>query len=144
MALSIGISNTYQNLQLNVEKIELHSHLEGTISAETLLVLAGDGRKKLLPTTDENELNEALAMPGYEGFRNYFKVTKPFRTTLEDIHRLTTIELERAANNNVIYAEYRFNPLGPAKLGTDPWQILPLRYDSTDARPGGACTITNR
>ena len=104
--------------------IELHSHLEGTITAKTLIQLAADGREHFLPTVDESELQSILTQTGYESFLNYFKITRPFRYLIDDIRKITFTELERAVNNNVIYAEYRFNPLGPAKKGTDPWDIL--------------------
>ena len=104
--------------------VELHSHLEGTIGAPTLVELAKDGRDHLLPTTDPARLASALAMPGYEGFRNYFHITRPFRFRLDDVRRITEAELARAHALGVVYAEYRFNPMGPARRGTDPWRVL--------------------
>jgi len=104
--------------------IELHSHLEGTMDAATLLDLASGGREHLLPTADVNELTRMISMPGLEGFTEYFRISRPFRTSIEDIKRFTRVELEHARSIGVVYAEYRFNPMGPAKRGADPWEIL--------------------
>ncbi len=108
----------------NLKIIELHSHLEGTITAKTLIELARNGREQLLPTMDEHELHSILTLPGHEAFLNYFKITNPFRTTIADIQKITIAEMERAVANNVIYAEYRFNPMGPASRGTNPRGII--------------------
>ena len=113
----------------NKKKLELHSHLEGTITAKTLIELAHKDRKQLLPSMDEHELHSKLTLPGYDGFLNYFRITNPFRTIISDIQKITIAEMERVIANNVIYAEYRFNPLGPASRGSNPWEILHIIRD---------------
>ena len=109
--------------------IELHSHLDGTIAAETLIELARGGREHLLPTTDLQELSTILATPGFSGFLRYFQTTRPFRASLEDIRYFTRAEMTRAHTLGVIYAEYRFNSGGPAKRGTDPMEIIKVITD---------------
>ena len=111
-------------MKINQNFIELHSHLEGTITAKTLIQLAADGREQLLPTINESQLQSILTQTGYKSFLNYFKLTKPFRFSIHDIRKITFAELERAVKNDVIYGEYRFNPMGPAKKGTNLWNIL--------------------
>lgn len=83
-------------------KIELHSHLEGTITAETLIELSKSGHETLLPSYNAEQLKKIITAFDFAGFNKYFDITRPFRIKPQDISRVAHAEFKRAAQNGVI------------------------------------------
>lgn len=105
-------------------KIELHSHLEGTITAATLIELSRSGRFPPLPASGEEELEKILRVSDFKSFNAYMDLIRPFRQRPEDVARIARAEFARAAKNGVVYAEYRFNFDGPVLAGYDLHELI--------------------
>lgn len=88
--------------------VELHSHLGGTITADSLIKLARNGREGLLPTLVPSFLSELLVAQSKKQFFEILQLTKPFRQSPEDWSLISKDEFNRAKLLNVQYAEYRF------------------------------------
>ncbi len=122
-------------MELKFPKVELHSHLEGTIAAETLIEMAADGRENMLPSLDANELKKVICGPGMQKFNSYMDITRSFRYRPDDVRTITKKELDHAVECGVVYAEYRFNFDGPMQKGSDPGLLLDvIREEMEEAR----------
>lgn len=104
-----GCKKTHIADNVKTPKIELHSHLEGTLTAETLIELARGGRERLLPSLDADELRKRLLAYDFKSFNGYMDLARPFRHKPQDVKIAAAREFARAAERGVIYAEYRFN-----------------------------------
>ncbi len=97
----------------NFPKIDLHRHLEGSVTPETLLYLArtfgGD-----LPTYELESLRSCIEMtndtPGFENFLSKFNVYRGFYTSRESIEYAACQAVITAAADNVKYLELRYSP----------------------------------
>ncbi|MEI6126414.1 MAG: hypothetical protein WCQ99_07660, partial [Pseudomonadota bacterium] len=94
-------------------KIDLHRHLEGSISPETLITVA----KKYgctLPAYDINALKLLIQMnydfPGFRNFLEKFKVYRGFYPCKEAIEDVAYAAVKEAAEDNVKYLELRYSP----------------------------------
>ena len=94
-------------------KVDLHHHLEGSISPETLLRVAEEygGR---LPTYNLEELRARVQAdgdaPGFENFLNKFKVFRCFYTCREAVQDIVTAAVRDAAADSIKYLELRYSP----------------------------------
>lgn len=94
-------------------KVDLHRHLEGSVSAETLIRLAstygGD-----LPAYDIEGLRPFIEIkddpPGFKNFLDKFKVLRAFYTSREAIGEAAYTAVKDAAGDNVKYLELRYSP----------------------------------
>ncbi len=94
-------------------KVDLHRHLEGSISPETLAAVArqygGD-----LPTVDVAQLKALIQMdydtPGFQTFLNKFKIYRGFYPCREAIETIAYTAVREAAEDNVKYLELRYSP----------------------------------
>ncbi|OGM03194.1 MAG: adenosine deaminase [Candidatus Wallbacteria bacterium GWC2_49_35] len=105
-------------------KVELHSHLEGTITAEMLIELSRGGRELQLSSSDPHILQKDLAAYDFQSFNKFMDITRPFRQAPADVKIIAAREFARAAKNGVIYAEYRFNFDRPIWNGIDLDELL--------------------
>jgi aminodeoxyfutalosine deaminase len=106
-------------------KVELHVHLEGSAAAETLVALAKAGRAShALPTLDADALREQLVCRGFQAFLDVWDWLRDLWLDPENLAIMTRSYLERAAAQNVHYAELRFNAAGPARRGLPLWRGL--------------------
>lgn len=106
-------------------KVELHIHLEGSASAETLVALAKTGRTPhALPTLDPDALREQLVCRGFQAFLYVWDWLRDLWVDPENLAVMTRSYLERAATQNVHYVEFRFNAAGPTRRGLPLWQGL--------------------
>jgi adenosine deaminase len=94
-------------------KVDLHRHLEGSISAETLVQIATQYGGKL-PVYTVEELRPFIQMdiesPGFSTFLEKFKVYRGFYPCREAIQDVAYRAVMDAALDNVRYLELRYSP----------------------------------
>lgn len=93
--------------------IDLHMHLNGSLSTKIILKIAEEDNVKL-PTYDENELQKLISVPkNNQSLNDYLKCTAVPRLvtqTENGIEKAVFYLLEELANQGIIYAEIRFAP----------------------------------
>ncbi len=102
----------------DLPKIDLHRHLEGSLSLTTLVEVARQHGIDL-PGYDIEDLRPLVQMtddlPDFQRFLAKFEVLRRFYVSPEVIQRLTREVIVDAARDNVCYLELRFNPLALAR-----------------------------
>jgi adenosine deaminase len=95
----------------NLPKAELHLHIEGSLSPETVLRLAARNNVKL-PFTTVKEIERALdARPtDLMGFLDHHYLVTTVIRTREDLYGITYELLRECGRNNIVYAELFFDP----------------------------------
>jgi aminodeoxyfutalosine deaminase len=104
-------------------KVNLHTHLEGTIQPATLLTLA-HRNNIALPATDENELRAFFA---FRDFDHFIKVYTLITSCLEKQadYELVAYEFGRQCQaHNVRYAEVTFSIETNCELSGLPWRTI--------------------
>ncbi len=112
VALLMG-SESLQERMKHFPKVDLHRHLEGSISPETLLFIAkrygGD-----LPSYDLEKLKPlilaAYDSPGFYNFLDKFKVFRGFYPNRAAIEHVAVTAVREAAEDGVKYLELRYSP----------------------------------
>lgn len=103
------LGNTLHNLQ----KIDLHRHLEGAVRPATIADICRD-RGVPLPTYDADELAKIVQLggqvPDLGAFFTPFRTIKMCFTDREAIARIAFEAVEDAHLDNIIYTELRFSP----------------------------------
>jgi adenosine deaminase len=100
---------------LNLPKIDLHRHLEGSLRLSTLAEIAQEHGVDL-PSLSLEELRPYVQVvesdpPDFQGFLAKFKLLRRFYSTPNAVRRLTSEAIADAAADNVRYLELRFNPV---------------------------------
>lgn len=94
-------------------KVDLHRHLEGSISAETLVRIASQYGGEL-PAYTVEELLPYIQMNastrGFEAFFNKFKIYRGFYTCREAIEEVAYAAVKEASLDTVKYLELRYSP----------------------------------
>jgi adenosine deaminase len=95
----------------NLPKAELHLHIEGTLSPETILRLAA--RNDIdFPYKSVKAIQDALdnRPPGLAGFLDHHYQVVSTIQTQEDFYTITYELLRTCRENNIVYAELFFDP----------------------------------
>jgi len=99
---------------LAMPKVELHRHLEGSLSPEFFLELAKEF-PLTLPSSDLEELRAAVTMqgqtPSFTGFLKRFETMRTLYVNQECIQRACREAIKGAAEDNIRYLELRYNPI---------------------------------
>lgn len=105
----------------NLNKIDLHCHLDGSLSIETIRKLACNIQKELPP---EEELLSKMQVRGGCGdlgeYLSCFEIPIPFLCTEQNFKDAVIGVLRDAGKERVVYMEIRFSPLMSA------WSGLPF------------------
>jgi aminodeoxyfutalosine deaminase len=104
------------DLILRLPKTEVHLHLEGTISPDTLWEMAASNHVAL-PVSSPEELRRLYAFTDFEAFiRLWLLMCSCFRTP-ENYERMVDGFLSDCARQNLRYAELHFTPYNHEKFG---------------------------
>lgn len=100
--------------------IDLHLHLDGSLTPEDIMILADiDGVE--LPTRDREELLNYLAFHGDDRtlthYLTYFDLPLSVMQTKESVEKAVELMVTRLARSGMLYAEIRFAPLLHTRKG---------------------------
>ena len=95
----------------NLPKAELHLHIEGTLSPQTILTLAARNNMNI-PYKSIEDIENALANrpAGLKGFLDHHYTVRPLIQTQEDFYEITYELLRTCQENNIVYVELFFDP----------------------------------
>jgi len=97
-------------------KTEVHLHLEGTISPETLWEMAASNNVAL-PVADIRELRTLYEFTSFEAFIDLWLLMCSCFRTPENYERMVDGFLADCARQNIRYAELHFTPYNHEKFG---------------------------
>ena len=103
---------------LNMPKIDLHRHLEGSLRLTTLAEIAHEHGVDL-PSMSPEELRPLVQVvagdaPDFLNFLAKFKLLRRFYSSREAVERIAYEAVVDAAHDNIKYLELRFNPVALA------------------------------
>jgi adenosine deaminase len=98
-------------------KAELHLHLEGTLSPETIAEITNRNGIDYFTTVDEVEQSLANRPPGLMGFLEHHFKSQNVMQTQQDFYEATYNLIERLHENNVIYVDLFFDPQAHTSRG---------------------------
>jgi len=95
----------------NLPKAELHLHIEGTLSPQTILKLVARNNVDF-PYKSVEAVNNALANrePGLVGFLDHHYLVVSIIQTQADFYEVTYELLRTCQENNIVYVELFFDP----------------------------------
>jgi aminodeoxyfutalosine deaminase len=105
-------------MNLDYPKIELHVHLEGSVSPAALIA-AAERNGCTLPVSDERELREFMAFRDFDHFIEAWFATTTVLRTERDYRDLVVDYARRAASHGAVYIEGIFSPTDKLPLGVD-------------------------
>ena len=86
-------------------RVELHTHLEGSLTPARLIELAGKYGQPGLPLASLDETGEAYRFQGFHGFLDLFKNVTQLLRAPADFHRITLDLGRQLRDDEVEYAE---------------------------------------
>lgn len=105
-------------MDLSYPKIELHVHLEGSVSPAALIA-AAERNGCELPVRDEAELRDFMAFRDFDHFIEAWFATTTVLRTERDYRELVVDYARRAAAAGVVYIEGIFSPTDKLPLGVE-------------------------
>ncbi|KPH78176.1 adenosine deaminase [Oceanobacillus caeni] len=112
---------------LELPKIELHCHLDGSLRAETIIDIAKKEGIQL-PSFNKEGLEEKLIAPleceSLDEYLERFSLPNLVMQSKESLRRITFELFEDAARENVKYLEVRFAPLLHTLKGLDVEEVI--------------------
>lgn len=113
------------NIFDDMKKIDLHCHMDGSLSVDTLRKLADNIGAKLPPK--EELLSKMQVSPDSRDLGAYlacFDIPLPFLCIPENFRDAVSGVLRDAAGENVVYMEVRFSPLQSVRYGMSYGQMI--------------------
>lgn len=112
-------SNTVsmENFIKRMPKVELHLHLEGTLSSEITAVIANRNNLNYFNTPEEVRQSLAARPPGLMGFLEHHFKSQEVMLTRQDFHDAVYSLMGNLKDNNVVYAEIFFDPQAHTSRG---------------------------
>ncbi len=112
--------------------IDLHLHLDGSLTPEDVILLAGiDGVE--LPTNDVDELRAHLSFSGDDRtlthYLTYFDLPLSVMQTAESVSKAVELMVGRLAKSGMLYAEIRFAPLLHTRRGMSVDEVVAAAVD---------------
>lgn len=108
-----------KNKLIDIPKIELHVHLDGSVDLDLVKDLVNFDKdelyKKMVVSDNCNSLTEYLEK---------FEIPCAFLQTKEAIINVSKLLLEKFRQDNVVYAEVRFAPLKHISNGLTPQEVI--------------------
>ena len=105
------IFNNMQEFITNLPKAELHVHIKGSLSSQTILKIATRNKIDFLYKSVE-EINNALAKrkQGLAAFLDHHYLVVSIIQTQADFYEITYELLRKCKENNIVYIEMFFDP----------------------------------
>jgi adenosine deaminase len=94
----------------DMPKVELHIHLEGTMTPDTVSKLARRNKFDYFETVADVESSLANRKPGLSGFLQHHEKQLTVLQTEEDFYTVTYDFLKNCKDNNIVYVEFFFDP----------------------------------
>lgn len=114
MTLEAARTSELRQTLLNLPKVELHRHLEGSLRIATLLAIALEHDITLPSVTEDSLRPYVQLMPeeprSMQSFLSKFGVLRQFYRSEAIIRRVTKEVIADAAADNIRYMELRFTP----------------------------------
>ena len=101
----------------DMPKAELHLHLEGTLSPETIVEITRRNGIDYFTTTEEVEQSLANRPPGLMGFLEHHFKSQNVMQTRQDFYDATFNLIKKLHDNNVVYADLFFDPQAHTSRG---------------------------
>jgi aminodeoxyfutalosine deaminase len=131
------------DLIARLPKAEMHLHLEGTISPETLWAMAR-ANNVALPVGTFEELQKLYAFKDFNAFIELWLVMCSCLRTTADYERMVDGFLAECSRQNIRYAEVHFTPYNHELLGIGgrrALEIVSRRLQSSEAAGGPVVRI---
>ena len=94
----------------NMPKAELHIHLEGSLSPETIVDIVQRNGLSYFQTVEEIRASLANRPPGLNGFLQHHYKSQEVMQSGEDFYQATYNLIEKLSANKIIYADLFFDP----------------------------------
>lgn len=116
--MHLSSSQELTNIYVQMPKVELHRHLEGSLRLDTLIDIANRYRDILPPSSDIAALGQVQQNDEmtFTNFLSKFQVLRYFYQTPEIINRIAYEVVEDAAREGVTYLELRFAPVALSRI----------------------------
>ena len=98
-------------------KAELHLHLSGTLSPETVAKLANRNKFDYFNTADDVRKSLLSRSPGLMGFLGHHNKQANVIQNKDDFHTVVYDFLEKCQENNIVYVEMFFDPQAHTSRG---------------------------
>ena len=98
-------------------KAELHLHLEGTLSPETMVEITNRNDIDYFNTVEEVEQSLAGRPPGLMGFLQHHFKSQEVLQTRQDFYNATYNLIERLSRENIVYVDLFFDPQAHTSRG---------------------------
>jgi aminodeoxyfutalosine deaminase len=131
------------DLIARLPKAELHLHLEGTISPQTLWAMA-QANNVALPVGSPAELQALYTFRNFDAFIELWLLMCSCLRTSADYERMVDGFLAECARQNIRYAEVHFTPYNHEKLGIGgrrSLEIVSRRLQSSESAGGPVVRI---
>ena len=114
-----GPDETMKVFLTGMPKAELHLHLEGTLSPETIVELTRRNGIDYFTTVEEVAASLANRPPGLMGFLEHHFKSQNVMQTRQDFYDATFNLIKQLKNNNIVYADLFFDPQAHTSRGIE-------------------------
>jgi len=116
-AESEGSDEGMHSFLAGMPKAELHLHLEGTLSPETIVAITNRNGIDYFTTVEEVEQSLANRPPGLMGFLEHHFKSQNVMQNRQDFYQATYDLIEKLHENNIVYADLFFDPQAHTSRG---------------------------
>ena len=106
-----------QSYLTQMPKAELHLHLEGSLSPETIVEIVQRNKLDYFKSVEEVEESLANRAPGLMGFLGHHFKSQNVMQSRQDFYDATYNLIKKQAENNVIYTDLFFDPQAHTSRG---------------------------
>lgn len=111
-----------------LRKVELHRHIEGSISPELFYELAKKYDKDGI-YNDFSKVQEFYNYSDFMGFLNAYSIVVSYLRDYEDFKMLAKTVISQLKQDNIVYSELIFSPQLFIKNGLDSQRIFQVMFD---------------